>query len=164
MHFFVELYEVTAGAEINSSARFAQITVSPEPGGTVYFAVGSRLAVTLRKATLISLQVARDGGTGLGMSVNFSTRVSLGYLPHTSVVCSNSCKQRIGSPHSEAAARTHVVLRAWGFTLQGAQWFAHHPSTFVFPNLGPVSCVFICLTYPRGYEKVQNHMWCFPFG
>ncbi|XP_058512174.1 adhesion G-protein coupled receptor V1 [Ochotona princeps] len=75
MHFFVELYEVTAGAEINNSARFAQITVSPraEPGA-VYFAVGSRLAVAHRKATLMSLQVARDGGTGLRMSVNFSTR------------------------------------------------------------------------------------------
>ncbi|XP_069912554.1 adhesion G-protein coupled receptor V1 [Oryctolagus cuniculus] len=76
MHFFVELYEVSAGAQINSSARFAQIKVSPraEPQGLVYFSVGSRLAVAPRKATLISLQVARDSGTGLRMSVSFSTQ------------------------------------------------------------------------------------------
>ncbi|XP_008059253.2 G-protein coupled receptor 98 [Carlito syrichta] len=76
VHFFVELYEVTAGAAINHSARFAWITVLPsdELQSLVYFAVGSRLAVTHKKATLISLQVARDSGTGLMMSVNFSTQ------------------------------------------------------------------------------------------
>uniref|UniRef100_A0A8C0C9F3 Adhesion G-protein coupled receptor V1 n=1 Tax=Balaenoptera musculus TaxID=9771 RepID=A0A8C0C9F3_BALMU len=76
MHFFVELYEVTAGAAINNSARFAQIKLlqSDKPPSLVYFSVGSRLPVAHKKATLISLQVARDSGTGLMMSVNFSTQ------------------------------------------------------------------------------------------
>ncbi|XP_036081242.1 adhesion G-protein coupled receptor V1 isoform X3 [Rousettus aegyptiacus] len=76
MHFFVELYEVTAGAAINNSARFAQIKFlqSDEPQSFVYFSVGSRLPVAHKKATLISLQVSRDSGTGLMMSVNFSTQ------------------------------------------------------------------------------------------
>ncbi|KAF6125476.1 hypothetical protein HJG60_009913 [Phyllostomus discolor] len=76
VHFFVELYEVTAGAAINNSARFAQIKFlqSDEPWSLVYFSVGSRLPVAHKKATLISLQVARDSGTGLMVSVNFSTQ------------------------------------------------------------------------------------------
>ncbi|XP_054544211.1 adhesion G-protein coupled receptor V1 isoform X2 [Talpa occidentalis] len=75
-HFFVELYQVTAGAAINDSARFAQIKFlrSDEPQSLMYFSVGSRLPVTHKKATLISLQVARDSGTGLMISVNFSTQ------------------------------------------------------------------------------------------
>lgn len=78
-HFFVELYDVTAGAAINNSARFARIKVSrPDgPQGLISFAVGSRLAVAQKKATLISLQVARDSGTGMMMSVNFSTQVGM---------------------------------------------------------------------------------------
>ncbi|MBZ3889709.1 G-protein coupled receptor 98, partial [Sciurus carolinensis] len=76
MYFFVELYEVTAGAAINNSARFAQIKVflSDEPRSLVYFSVGSRLAVAQKKSTLVSLQVERDSGTGLTMSINFSTQ------------------------------------------------------------------------------------------
>ncbi|XP_039111424.1 adhesion G-protein coupled receptor V1 [Hyaena hyaena] len=76
MPFFVELYEVSAGAAINNSARFAQIKFlrSDEPQSLVYFSVGSRLPVAHKKATFISLQVARDSGTGLRMSVNFSTQ------------------------------------------------------------------------------------------
>ncbi|CAO2593102.1 Adhesion G-protein coupled receptor V1 [Lemmus lemmus] len=75
-HFFVELYDVTAGAAINNSARFARIKVSKPDGpqGVISFSVGSRLAVAQKKATLISLQVARDSGTGMMMSVNFSTQ------------------------------------------------------------------------------------------
>ncbi|KAG8524634.1 Adhesion G-protein coupled receptor V1 [Galemys pyrenaicus] len=75
-HFFVELYQVTAGAAINNSARFAQINFlwSDEPQSLLYFSVGSRLPVTHKKATLISLQVARDFGTELMISVNFSTQ------------------------------------------------------------------------------------------
>ncbi|EPQ10965.1 G-protein coupled receptor 98, partial [Myotis brandtii] len=75
-YFFVELYEVTAGAAINSSARFAQIRFlqSAEPQSLVYFSVGSRLPVAHKKATLISLQVSRDSGTGLMVSVNFGTQ------------------------------------------------------------------------------------------
>nr|XP_031304026.1 adhesion G-protein coupled receptor V1 [Camelus dromedarius] len=76
MHFFVELYEVTTGAAINNSARFAQINFSQsdKPPSLVYFSVGSRLPAAHKKATVISLQVARDSGTGLMMSVNFSTQ------------------------------------------------------------------------------------------
>ncbi|KAM5328541.1 adhesion G-protein coupled receptor V1 [Glossophaga mutica] len=76
VYFFVELYEVTAGAAINNSARFAQIKFlqSDGPWSLVYFSVGSRLPVAHKKATLISLQVARDSGTGLMVSVNFSTQ------------------------------------------------------------------------------------------
>ncbi|EGW05954.1 G-protein coupled receptor 98 [Cricetulus griseus] len=76
MQFFVELYDVTAGAAINNSARFARIKVSKtdEPQSLVFFSVGSRLAVAQKRATLISLQVVRDSGTGMMMSVNFSTQ------------------------------------------------------------------------------------------
>ncbi|XP_051028356.1 adhesion G-protein coupled receptor V1 [Acomys russatus] len=76
LHFFVELYNVTAGAAINNSARFARIKVSKseEPQSLISFAVGSRLAVAQKKATLIRLQVARDPGTGVMTSVNFSTQ------------------------------------------------------------------------------------------
>lgn len=78
----MELYEVSAGAAINNSARFAPIKFlqSDEPPSLVYFSVGSRLPVAHRKATLITLQVARDSETGLMMSVNFSTQVSMEYL------------------------------------------------------------------------------------
>ncbi|KAI4570105.1 hypothetical protein MJT46_007399 [Ovis ammon polii x Ovis aries] len=74
--FFVELYEVTAGAALNNSARFAQIKLlqRDKPPSLVYFSVGSRLPVAHKKATLISLQVAREYGAGLVMSVNFSTQ------------------------------------------------------------------------------------------
>ncbi|KAM4875921.1 adhesion G-protein coupled receptor V1 [Thomomys bottae] len=76
MDFFVELYEVTSGAAINNSARFARIKViQPEESGSlIYFSVGSRLAVAQRNATLISLQVSRDSGTQSMMSVSFSTQ------------------------------------------------------------------------------------------
>ncbi|XP_073933195.1 adhesion G-protein coupled receptor V1 isoform X3 [Castor canadensis] len=76
VHFFVELYEVTAGAAINNSARFAQVKVlqNDGPRSLMYFSVGSRLAVVHKKATLISLQVARDSTTGAMMSVNFCTQ------------------------------------------------------------------------------------------
>ncbi|XP_048187347.1 adhesion G-protein coupled receptor V1 [Perognathus longimembris pacificus] len=76
MDFFVELYEVTSGAAINNSARFAPIKVLShnEAGSLIYFSVGSRLAVAQRNATLISLKVSRDSGTQLLMSVSFSTQ------------------------------------------------------------------------------------------
>ncbi|XP_077792347.1 adhesion G-protein coupled receptor V1 isoform X2 [Podarcis muralis] len=75
-YFFVELYEVGAGAELNHSARFAYIIVpeSDSPRGLIYFAVGSRLAVAHKKTTLISLQVIRDSSTALAISVGYSTQ------------------------------------------------------------------------------------------
>ncbi|XP_031794624.1 adhesion G-protein coupled receptor V1 [Sarcophilus harrisii] len=76
MYFFVELYEASMGAAINNSARFAQIKIlkSDRPYSLIYFSVGSRLAVANKKATLISLQVARDFSTALMVCVNFSTQ------------------------------------------------------------------------------------------
>jgi G-protein coupled receptor 98 len=84
MPFFVELYDVTAGAAINNSARFAPIKLSKSgaPQSLVSFSVGSRLAVAHKKSTLISLQVARDSGTGIMMSVNFITQVGLQRYSH----------------------------------------------------------------------------------
>ncbi|EHB10698.1 G-protein coupled receptor 98 [Heterocephalus glaber] len=75
-YFFVELYEVTAGAAINNSARFARIGVSQrrDAQSLIYFSVGSRLAVAHRKATLISLQVTRDSAVRPTVSVSFSTQ------------------------------------------------------------------------------------------
>lgn len=68
-----------AGAALNDSARFAYIIVpeSDSPRGLVYFAVGSRLAVALKKTTFISLQVVRDSSTVLAISVAYSTQVGL---------------------------------------------------------------------------------------
>ncbi|XP_051498511.1 adhesion G-protein coupled receptor V1 [Apus apus] len=73
-YFFVELYAVSTGAALNSSARFAFITVleSDAPHGLVYFAVGSRFAVAYKKTTLISLQVLRDSSTSATTMVSYS--------------------------------------------------------------------------------------------
>ncbi|XP_060617754.2 adhesion G-protein coupled receptor V1 isoform X2 [Anolis sagrei] len=74
--FFVELYEVGAGAMLNNSARFAYIKVpeSDSLWGLIYFAVGSRLAVALKKNTLVRLQVVQDSSTALTASVSFRTQ------------------------------------------------------------------------------------------
>uniref|UniRef100_A0ABM5FTD0 Adhesion G-protein coupled receptor V1 isoform X1 n=1 Tax=Pogona vitticeps TaxID=103695 RepID=A0ABM5FTD0_9SAUR len=75
-YFFVELYRVGAGAVLNNSARYAYIIVpeSDSPKGLIYFAVGSRLAVALKKTTLISLQVVRDSSTAFTSSVDYKTQ------------------------------------------------------------------------------------------
>lgn len=75
--FFVELYAVSTGAALNSSARFAVITVleSDAPYGLVYFAVGSRFAVAHKKTTLISLQVLRDSSASASTTVSYSMQV-----------------------------------------------------------------------------------------
>jgi len=76
-NFFVELYAVSTGAALNSSARFALITVleSDAPHGLVYFAVGSRFAVAHKRTTLISLQVLRDSSTSVTTTVSYSMQV-----------------------------------------------------------------------------------------
>ncbi|XP_031463513.1 adhesion G-protein coupled receptor V1-like, partial [Phasianus colchicus] len=73
-YFFVELYAVSAGAALNSSARFAFVTVleSDAPHGLVYFAVGSRFAVAHKKTTLISLEVLRDSSTSVTTKVSYN--------------------------------------------------------------------------------------------
>lgn len=78
-YFFVELYAVSTGAALNSSARFAFITVleSDAPRGLVYFAVGSRFAVAHKKTTLISLQLLRDSSTSVTTMVTYSMQVRL---------------------------------------------------------------------------------------
>ncbi|XP_054843539.1 adhesion G-protein coupled receptor V1 [Eublepharis macularius] len=74
--FFVELYNVSTGAALNDSARFAYILVpeSDSPRGLIYFAVGSRLAVAHKKTTFISLQVVRDSSTALTISIGYRTQ------------------------------------------------------------------------------------------
>ncbi|KAJ8414918.1 hypothetical protein AAFF_G00024410 [Aldrovandia affinis] len=71
--FLVEIYRVGAGASINDSVRFANVTVleSDNPRGLVFFAVGSRLPVTHQKATRLTLQVYREGSTGSAVSVRY---------------------------------------------------------------------------------------------
>ncbi|XP_058280172.1 adhesion G-protein coupled receptor V1 [Hirundo rustica] len=73
-YIFVELYDVSTGAALNNSARFAFITVleSDAPYGLVYFAVGSRFAVAYKKTSLISLQVLRDSSTSVTTMVSYS--------------------------------------------------------------------------------------------
>lgn len=118
MHFFVELYEVTAGAAINDSARFAQVKFlqSDEPQSLMYFSVGSRLPVAHKKATLVSLQVARDSGTGLMMTVNFSTQVSMEYrLTHIKVFFFNY------SMCYETGNNWYIIF-----------WWYHHTSCYVY--------------------------------
>ncbi|KAK1176563.1 adhesion G-protein coupled receptor V1-like [Acipenser oxyrinchus oxyrinchus] len=72
--FLVELYQVGAGAMINDSSRFANITVveSDSLQGLLLFAVGSRLPVVHQKSTLLSLQVVRESSTSSLISVSYS--------------------------------------------------------------------------------------------
>ncbi|XP_078413685.1 adhesion G-protein coupled receptor V1 [Cetorhinus maximus] len=74
--FLVEIYEVSAGARINSSARFLNITIleSDELHELIFFAVGSRLPVVHQKATFVSLQVVREAGTNAVVSVSYHTQ------------------------------------------------------------------------------------------
>ncbi|XP_077203699.1 adhesion G-protein coupled receptor V1 isoform X3 [Paroedura picta] len=74
--FFVELYEVSAGAAINDSSRFAYILVPESDAlrGLIYFAVGSRLAVAHKKTTLISLHVVRDSSKALSTTLDYRTQ------------------------------------------------------------------------------------------
>lgn len=76
--FLVELYQVGAGAMINDSGRFANITVveSDSPQGLLLFAVGSRLPVVHQKSTLLSLQVVRESSTSSLISVSYRMQVS----------------------------------------------------------------------------------------
>ncbi|XP_071995626.1 adhesion G-protein coupled receptor V1 isoform X3 [Engystomops pustulosus] len=68
--FFIELYDVSAGALINGSTRFAKIIIleSDSPRGLIFFAAGSRVAVTHKKTTLISLQISREPSSSQSIS------------------------------------------------------------------------------------------------
>ncbi|XP_038661208.1 adhesion G-protein coupled receptor V1 isoform X3 [Scyliorhinus canicula] len=74
--FLVEIYEVGAGATINSSARFLNMTIlqSDELHALIFFAVGSRLPVVHQKAKFVSLQVVREAGTNAVVSVSYHTQ------------------------------------------------------------------------------------------
>ncbi|XP_037536594.1 adhesion G-protein coupled receptor V1 [Nematolebias whitei] len=73
--FLVEIYQVGAGASINESTRFANVTLaeSDKPEGTVLFAVGHRLAVATLMSTRLSLQLYRQGSTALAMTIQYRT-------------------------------------------------------------------------------------------
>ncbi|XP_018414734.1 PREDICTED: G-protein coupled receptor 98, partial [Nanorana parkeri] len=72
-YFFVELYDVSAGASINSSIRFAKVIVleSDSPRGLISFALGSRVAIAHKKTTLISLQISRNPNTSQTISLEY---------------------------------------------------------------------------------------------
>uniref|UniRef100_UPI00398F1058 adhesion G-protein coupled receptor V1 isoform X2 n=1 Tax=Pristiophorus japonicus TaxID=55135 RepID=UPI00398F1058 len=76
MWFLVEIYEVGAGATINSSARFLNIMIleSDKLHKLIFFAVGSRLPVIHQKATFVSLQVVREDDTNAIVSVSYHTQ------------------------------------------------------------------------------------------
>eukprot|EP00064_Thunnus_orientalis_P005520 superscaffoldBa00000542_g5534 len=73
--FLVEIYQVGAGATINATTRFANITLveSDNPLGIVYFAVGHRLPIATLMTTRLSLQVYRQAITTSTMSVQYRT-------------------------------------------------------------------------------------------
>ncbi|XP_041793349.1 adhesion G-protein coupled receptor V1 isoform X2 [Chelmon rostratus] len=73
--FLVEIYQVGAGATINETTRFANITLaeSDDPQGLVYFAVGHRLPIATLTTTRLSLQVYRRASTASVMSVQYRT-------------------------------------------------------------------------------------------
>ncbi|KAM4707152.1 adhesion G-protein coupled receptor V1 [Discoglossus pictus] len=72
-YFFVELYDVSAGASLNSSTRFAKIILleSDAPHGLLFFAVGSRAVVAHKTTTLISLQVSKESSSSQASSVGY---------------------------------------------------------------------------------------------
>ncbi|XP_059193370.1 adhesion G-protein coupled receptor V1 [Centropristis striata] len=73
--FLVEIFQVGAGATINETTRFANITLaeSDDPQGIMYFVVGHRLPVATLKTTRLSLQVFRRASTASVMSVQYRT-------------------------------------------------------------------------------------------
>uniref|UniRef100_A0A4W6G876 Adhesion G-protein coupled receptor V1 n=1 Tax=Lates calcarifer TaxID=8187 RepID=A0A4W6G876_LATCA len=73
--FLVEIYQVGAGAAINETTRFANITLaeSDDPQGLVYFAVGHRLPIATLTTTRLSLQIYRQASTASAMSVQYRT-------------------------------------------------------------------------------------------
>ncbi|KAK2837424.1 hypothetical protein Q5P01_014636 [Channa striata] len=73
--FLVEIYQVGAGATINETTRFANITIaeSDDPQGVVYFAVGHRLPIATLMTERLTLQVYRRASTASTMSVRYRT-------------------------------------------------------------------------------------------
>lgn len=75
--FLVEIYRVGAGAAINQTARFANVTMaqSDDPQGVVYFSEGHRLPVATPTTTKLSLQVHRRASAASAVSVQYRTLV-----------------------------------------------------------------------------------------
>ncbi|KAI9527782.1 Adhesion G-protein coupled receptor V1 [Dissostichus eleginoides] len=73
--FLVEIYQVGAGAAINETTRFANITLreSDDPRGVMFFSVGHRLPIATRTTTRISLQVHRRASSASSMTVHYRT-------------------------------------------------------------------------------------------
>ncbi|XP_040011455.1 adhesion G-protein coupled receptor V1 [Xiphias gladius] len=73
--FLVEIYQVGAGATINETTRFANITLaeSDDAQGVVYFTVGHRLPIATLMTTRLSLQIYRQASTASAMSVQYRT-------------------------------------------------------------------------------------------
>ncbi|KAK5871603.1 hypothetical protein PBY51_004474 [Eleginops maclovinus] len=73
--FLVEIYQVGAGATINETTRFANITLveSDDPRGVMFFSVGHRLPIATLTTTRLSLQVQRRASTASAMTVQYRT-------------------------------------------------------------------------------------------
>uniref|UniRef100_H2M3Y4 Adhesion G-protein coupled receptor V1 n=1 Tax=Oryzias latipes TaxID=8090 RepID=H2M3Y4_ORYLA len=73
--FLVEIYQVGAGAAINESTRFANVTLadSDNPRGVVYFNVGHRLPVATLTSTRLTLQVYRRASTASTLFLQYRT-------------------------------------------------------------------------------------------
>ncbi|XP_037338537.2 adhesion G-protein coupled receptor V1 [Pungitius pungitius] len=73
--FLVEIYQVGAGAAINETTRFANITLaeSDDPQGIMYFAAGHRLPIATLTTMRLSLQVYRRASTASVISVQYRT-------------------------------------------------------------------------------------------
>ncbi|XP_060091685.1 adhesion G-protein coupled receptor V1 isoform X3 [Heteronotia binoei] len=114
--FFVELYDVSAGAALNNSSRFAYIFVpeSDSPRGLIYFAVGSRLAVAHKKTTLISLQVVRDSSTALSISFDYRTQElsrpeAVGHITVSPAISGQDFTRSEGTLFFEPGQRTTIL-------------------------------------------------------
>lgn len=75
--FLVEIYQVGAGAAINESTRFANVTLadSDNPRGVVYFNVGHRLPVATLTSSRLTLQVYRRASTASTLFLQYRTVV-----------------------------------------------------------------------------------------
>ncbi|KAM8885173.1 adhesion G-protein coupled receptor V1 [Spinachia spinachia] len=73
--FLVEIYQVGAGAAINDTTRFANITLaeSDDPQGILYFAAGHRLPIATSTTMRLNLQVYRRASTASVTSVQYRT-------------------------------------------------------------------------------------------
>ncbi|XP_056276017.1 adhesion G-protein coupled receptor V1 [Pseudoliparis swirei] len=73
--FLVEIYQVGAGATINETTRFANVTLaeSDDPQGVTYFAAGHRLPIATLTTMRLTLRVHRRASTASVESVQYRT-------------------------------------------------------------------------------------------